>query len=30
MRETLGFDARELSPGLVERITFFRGGDALV
>jgi hypothetical protein len=23
MRETLGFDARELSPGLVERITFF-------
>jgi len=22
MRETLGFDARELSPGLVERITF--------
>lgn len=23
MRETLGFDARDLSPGLVERITFF-------
>ena len=23
MRETLGFDARELSPGLVERIVFF-------
>lgn len=23
MRETLGFDARQLSPGLVERITFF-------
>src|SRR5271165_5706627 len=23
MRETLGFDARELSPGMVERITFF-------